>query len=169
MEAAFGWRSFFTLMAALSALLIVLTLAFARNVNTGNPSARFEKLSFVYSTLGFGGVLLGLSQARSFGLASAWVWGPLAVGAVFLALFVRRQRTVEQPLIHLEIFESWQFRVGLLSMCVLFASYLGPTLVIPLYVVDLLGGTPFDAGMVMFPSTFTAIIVNPVEIGRAHV
>ena len=47
-------------------------------------------------------------------------------------------------------------------MCVLFASYLGPTLVIPLYVVDLMGGTPLDAGLVAFPSTFTAIAVNPI-------
>ena len=139
MEAAFGWRSFFVLMAALAALLIMLTLAFARNVNQGDTTARFERLSFVYSTVGFGGVLLGLSQASSFGLASPWVWAPLAVGSLFLVLFVRRQRTVEQPLIHLEIFDSKIFRVGLMSMCVLFASYLGPTLVIPLYVVDLLG------------------------------
>lgn len=51
---------------------------------------------------------------------------------------------------------------GLRDAVVLFASYLGPTLIIPLYVVDLMGGTPFDAGMVSFPSTFTAIVVNPV-------
>ena len=162
MEAAFGWRSFFVLMAALAGVLIVLTLLFAKNVNAGNESARFEMLSFIYSTLGFGGVLLGLSQASSVGLASPLVWGPLFVGAVFLILFVRRQRTVDQPLIHLEIFDSKIFRVGLISMCVLFASYLGPTLVIPLYVVDLMGGTPLDAGLVAFPSTFTAIAVNPI-------
>ena len=162
MEAAFGWRSFFVLMAALGVVLIALTLAFARNVNEGDATARFERLSFVYSTVGFGGVLLGLSQASSFGLASLWVWVPLAVGCAFLVLFVRRQRAVDQPLIHLEIFDSKIFRVGLISMCVLFASYLGPTLVIPLYVVDLLGGTPLDAGLVSFPSTFTAIAVNPI-------
>ncbi len=162
METAFGWRSFFVLMALLSVLLIILTLAFAKNENTGDSSARFERVSFLYSTLGFGGVLLGLSQASSFGLASPWVWGPLAMGSVFLMLFVRRQRAVDQPLIHLEIFQSRIFRVGLASMCLLFASYLGPTLVIPLYVVDLLGGTPLDAGLVAFPSTFTAIVVNPV-------
>lgn len=163
MEAAFGWRSFFLLTAVLSGVLIVLTLVFARNSNTGDSSARFEKLSFLYSTIGFGGVLLGLSQASSYGLASAWVWAPLLVGSVFLVLFVRRQRSVEQPLINLAIFDSRIFRIGLLAMCLLFASYLGPTLVIPLYVVDLLGGTPLDAGLIAFPSTFTAVIVNPLS------
>lgn len=162
MEAAFGWRSFFVLMAAISAALIVLTLAFAKNANAGDDSACFEKLSFAYSTIGFGGLLLGLSQASSVGFANPQVWGPIIVGALFLALFVRRQRSVDQPLIHLEIFESRPFRIGLTSMCVLFASYLGPTLVIPLYVVDLLGGTPLDAGLIMFPSTFTAIAMNPL-------
>ncbi len=162
MDAAFGWRSFFILLAVLSAVLLVLTLLFARNEITGDTSARFERLSFIYSTLGFGGVLLGLSQASSVGLTSFLVWIPLLVGVLFLVLFVRRQRTVEQPLIHLEIFDSTIFRIGLISMCILFASYLGPTLVIPLYVVDLLGGTPLDAGLVAFPSIFTAIAVNPI-------
>ena len=60
MEGAFGWRSFFVLMAVLALVLIVLTLAFAKNVNKGDETARFERLSFVFSTVGFGGVLLGL-------------------------------------------------------------------------------------------------------------
>ncbi len=163
MDSAFGWRSFFLLLFALSATLIVLTFLVVRHPASGDGAARFETLSFILSTLGFGGVLLGLSQASTYGFASMWVWIPVAVGAVCLFLFVRRQRHVEYPLMDLRIFESRQFNAGLMAAVFLFACYMGVTLVIPLYVQDVLGGTSLDAGLVTFPTVFTAILVNPLS------
>lgn len=163
MDYAFGWRSFFLLLFAISAGLIVLTVAFVRKSDDGDAATRFETLSFVLSTLGFGGVLLGLSQASTYGFASLWVWAPAAVGVVCLFLFVHRQRHVEFPLMDLHIFESRKFMAGLMASVFLFACYMGVTLVIPLYVQDVLGGTSLDAGLVTFPTVFTAILVNPLS------
>ncbi len=172
LDSAFGWRSFFVLLAGVSGLLLVLTVLFVKKGPADDPSAPFETLSFVYSTIGFGGVLLGLSQASSYGLASGWVWAPVAVGAVGLVLFVRRQRVLgercrlsstAQPLMDLQIFSSRTFNVGLLASVFLFACYMGVTLVIPLYVQDVLGGTSLDSGLVVFPATFTALAVNPLS------
>ncbi len=163
MDSAFGWRSFFLLLFVLSATLIVLTFVVVRRPASGDGDARFETLSFILSTLGFGGVLLGLSQASTYGFASMWVWIPVAVGVVCLFLFVRRQRHVEYPLMDLRIFESRQFNAGLMAAVFLFACYMGVTLVIPLYVQDVLGGTSLDAGLVTFPTVFTAILVNPLS------
>ena len=163
MDSAFGWRSFFLLLFVLSATLIVLTFVVVRRPASGDGDARFETPSFILSTLGFGGVLLGLSQASTYGFASMWVWIPVAVGVVCLFLFVRRQRHVEYPLMDLRIFESRQFNAGLMAAVFLFACYMGVTLVIPLYVQDVLGGTSLDAGLVTFPTVFTAILVNPLS------
>lgn len=163
MDYSFGWRSFFVLMLAITALLVVLTLLLVKPGEVPDTSARFETVSFIYSTLGFGGVLLGLSQASSYGIASLWVWAPIIVGAVFLVLFVRRQRVVDQPLMDLRIFESRVFVGGLLASLFVFACFMGVTLVIPLYVINVLGGTSLDAGLIIFPSTITALIVNPLS------
>ena len=40
---------------------------------------------------------------------------------------------------------------------------MGVTLVIPLYVQNLCGGTSLDAGMVLLPATIIALILNPVS------
>lgn len=162
MDYAFGWRSFFLLLAVVSLVLVVLTVALVKR-GRSDKSAQFETLSFIYSTLGFGGLLLGLSQASSYGFASAWVWAPAALGAVFLLLFLRRQRTVDTPLLDLRIFGSGTFNMGLLASVFLFACFMGVTLVIPLYVQDTLGGTSLDAGLVILPTTVTAILVNPLS------
>ena len=163
MDYAYGWRSFFVLLLAVSLALVALTLVFVKPGDAGDRTARFETVSFVYSTLGFGGVLLGLSQASSYGITSPWVWAPFVIGLVFLVLFVRRQRSVEQPLIDLRIFQSRVFVDGLVASVFLFACFMGTTLVIPLYVQGVLGGTSLDAGLVILPTTFTALLVNPLS------
>lgn len=162
MDFAFGWRSFFLLLLTLSLVLLLLTFVLVKGSDTG-LDARFETLSFVLSTLGFGGVLLGLSQASSYGFRSIWVWAPIIVGAVCLLLFVRRQLHIDQPLMDMRIFKSRTFNGGLLASVFLFACYMGVTLVIPLFVVQVQGGTSLDAGLVTLPTVFTAILVNPLS------
>ena len=163
MDYAYGWRSFFLLLLALSIVLLVLTLLFVKRSDVRGEEIRFETVSFVLSTFGFGGVLLGLSLASTYGLESVWVWAPMAIGVVCLVLFVRRQRVIDEPLMDLRIFESRKFNYGLLASVFLFACYMGATLVVPLYVQEVLGGTSLDAGLVTFPTVFTAIVVNPLS------
>ena len=162
MDYAFGWRSFFLLLLALSFVLFVLTLVLVKPGQAGSD-AKFETLSFILSTLGFGGVLLGLSLASTYGLKSGYVWIPMAIGVVCTVLFVRRQLHVEQPLMDMRIFKSKTYVYGLLASVFLFACYMGITLIIPLYVQNLQGGTSLDTGLVTLPTVFTAIIVNPLS------
>ena len=163
MDSAFGWRSFFVLLFALSVVLLVLTFPLVKASPGQRADARFEGVSFVLSTLGFGGVLLGLSQASSYGLASAWVWVPVAIGAVCLALFVKRQLRLDDPLMDMRIFKSAVFNYGSLVSVFLFSSFMGITLIIPLYVQGALGGTSLDAGLIILPATIAALVVNPLS------
>ena len=162
MDFAFGWRSFFVLLAAISFTMFVIAIPLVKG-SKKKGEAHFETLSFILSTLGFGGVLLGLSQASSYGFATPLVWVPIIVGTVCLILFVRRQQRVDQPLMDMRIFKTPAFVYALLASVFLFACYMGVTLVIPLYVQDVLGGTSLDAGLVTFPTVFTAVLVNPLS------
>ncbi|MDO4501780.1 MAG: DHA2 family efflux MFS transporter permease subunit [Coriobacteriia bacterium] len=161
MADAWGWRSFFVLLLALSALLVVAALAVIPRED-GGVRTPFDGLSFVFSTLGFGGVLLAFSNASGMGLTSVFVLGPLLVGAVFVVLFLTRQRRVDNPLINLDIFQSQRFRSTFVVQNALTTSYMGITLVVPLYVQGLCGGTAVDAGLVFVPATVAALFVNPV-------
>lgn len=162
MDYAWGWRSFFVLMLVCSIALTVATVACVRKGTAQNPDVRFELPSFILSTLGFGGALLGLSQASSLSLTSPYVWLPIILGIVFVIAFFIRQKRVDNPLIDLHIFKSSQFDAGIAALLLLFMSFLGPTLVIPLYVEQLRGGTSLDAGLVVLPTVFAALIMNPL-------
>lgn len=158
---SFGWRSFFVLLLVGVAVLGVATALLVRG-GEGNRSERFDTLSFMLSALCFGGLLLGFSEASSFALTSPFVWGPLAAGAVFLVLFVRRQKRVDDPLISMDIFSSRQYRAGFIAQNLLNASFMGVTLIVPLYVEGLCGGTALEAGVVLLPGTVAALVLNPL-------
>ena len=108
-----SWRLFFAATALVSLMLTVATLLVAPRERAAGELA-LDVPSLALSTLGFGGMLLVISNASSAGLASPLLWAPLAVGAVFVVLFFWRQRHAESPLISLLIFSSRRF-VGVLA------------------------------------------------------
>ena len=113
---AYGWRSFFVILLVGTLILGVATVLLVRGKKPATR-ARFDSLSFTLSALGFGGLLLGFSQASSFALSSPFVWVPLASGVAFLALFVVRQKRVDTPLVSMDIFSSSQYTIGFVVLC----------------------------------------------------
>lgn len=157
-----GWRSFFVMLTICGAVLVVAALLFVAHEQKSHDNAYLDVWSFCQSALGFGGLLLGCSNASSYRLEDPLVWVPLVLGVVFLVLFVRRQRRVDNPLISMSIFESRCYRVGFCALCLLFSSFMGITLLVPLYVENLWGGTAFQAGIALLPGAIAALILNPV-------
>lgn len=157
-----GWRSFYIILAMLLAVLFAATALTVKSHGDHETDAVFDFPSFVMSTLGFGGLLLGASNAASMALASPLVWVPALVGAAFIVAFVARQRRVEHPLISMDIFGSRHFRAAFVAQNCLFASFMGITLVLPLYVQGPCGMTALEAGIVFIPATIIALFVNPL-------
>lgn len=159
---SWGWRSFFWLFIAIVVLLILAALLLIAREDAPMRDARFEGVSFLYSALGFGGLLLAFSNAASLGVQSPLVWVPAVVGIACLVLFVARQKRIEHPLISMRIFESSHFRISFIAQNCLFASFMGITLIVPLYVQGLCGGSAVEAGIVFIPATILAVVVNPL-------
>lgn len=156
-----GWRSFFVLLVVLAAVLLVATFLFVPSSPARDKSARLETLSLILSTLGFGGLLLGCSNASSYSFTSGFVLAPVLVGIICLILFVVRQKKLAQPLVSMDIFSNSRFSQGFIAQNLLFASFMGVVLIAPLYVEDLCGGSSLEAGMVLLPGTLIALVVNP--------
>lgn len=157
-----GWRSFFLLMIVLSALLLIAGMVLVEKGGPTDSSVRFDGGSFVLACIGFGGMLLGLSNASSYGLDMVRVWAVLAVGVVFMVAFLVLQTKKKNPLVNLDIFKSRHYRRGTAMLCLLQASFMGVTLVIPLWWMQLCGGTALEAGIILLPGTVAAFAINPL-------
>lgn len=159
---SWGWRSFFVLFVVVVAILVFATFCLVESEEAPCRDARFETVSFLCSTLGFGGLLLAFSNAASMSMASPLVWAPAIVGVACLVLFVARQMRIEHPLISMRIFRSAHFRASFVAQNCLFASFMGITLIVPLYVQGLLGMSAVEAGIVFVPATILAVVINPL-------
>lgn len=159
---SWGWRSFFLVLMIALAVLFVLALLLVDREEVPERDASLDVPSFALSTCGLGGLLLGFSNASSSDLSSPAVWAFLLVGVVCLVAFVLRQNRVKAPLINMRIFRSKRFRASFIIQNCLFGSFMGITLIVPLYVQGLCGGTALEAGLVFIPATVLAIVFNPL-------
>lgn len=157
-----GWRSFFVALSACSLLLLLLGALLIARASGGDSSAKLDVASLALSAVGFGGLLLGFSNASSFSLESLFIWVPVVLGALCLVLYLRRQKRIEHPLTNMGIFDSWRYRASFWAANALFACYMGITLILPLFIENLWGGTALQAGLALLPGTVAAFVINPL-------
>ena len=157
-----GWRSFFWLLVALTVVVgNRLPVCGVKRRDDASYPAGFDVLSFALSALGFGGLLMGASEVSSYSFIHPFVWAPLIAGVCLFA-FAKRQRSLENPLVDLAIFDNREFVDGFWALNCLFASFMGITLLVPLYIEGLCGGSAMQAGLVLLPGTVAALIANPL-------
>lgn len=84
---SFGWRSIFYIMCALAALSIVLGIVKLPEEEK-HSEGKLDILSVILSTIGFCGLLTGVSNQGIYGFFSPVVFGPLAVGILCIAAFL---------------------------------------------------------------------------------
>lgn len=159
---ASGWRSLFVILSIIMALLIVFAWVSIKPGPRIERHASLDVISLVLSAIGFGFLLLGFSNASDMGSTIATIWVPLVVGAVALVLFIRRQKRIDDPLISMEIFRSKKFMAGFWASNFLYASFMGITLIIPLFIENVWGGSALEAGLALLPGTIAALFINPL-------
>ena len=157
-----GWRSFYWIFLGIVVLLLAACLVLLRGEQRPAMDGVLDMPSFILSIVGFGAILLGFSNASSMGINNPWVWIQIAVGAAGIAWFVIRQRRCAHPLISMKVFSSRTYAMSFVCQNLLFASFMGITLIVPLFVMNVTDMGPVEAGMVFLPATVLAVIFNPL-------
>lgn len=163
------WRWMFWLVLPIG--LGALALGYARLQNVTEPrKTPLDLLSVPLSVLAFGGLVYGLSTlGEGHGSGGAIpVWLPLAVGFVALALFVARQvRLAPQgrALLDLRTFRVRVFSVAVVMMAFCMMSLFGMIILLPIYMQNVLGMEPLEAGLLLLPGGLAMGLMAP-WVGR---
>ncbi|MDO4503267.1 MAG: MFS transporter [Coriobacteriia bacterium] len=159
-----GWRAVFAGVAVLCLASFAAACATLRNLLPTSDKP-FDPLSFVLSVVGFGGLTLGLGNAVSCG-ASPLVLGSLAAGLAAAVLFVRRQLSLVDPFLKVQLLRVPAYGLAVACSAVLYACAIGSSAVLPLQVQLGLGQPAAAAGLVVLPGAVALALVNPLS-GRA--
>lgn len=155
------WRYLFYVVIPVAILDIILGAIYLRNV-TENKDVSIDILSVITSILGFGGLLLGFSNAGSNSWSDAKVYIPLIVGVVALAIFVWRQLAMEKPMLDLRVFKSSIFTFSTLIVMIVYAGLISSELILPMYLQSARGYSAFDAGLTLMPGAIVMGIISPI-------
>lgn len=160
------WRWLFFLVFPISMLSLLFGYFILKNV-TKLTNPKLDILSFVLSTLGFGGIVLGFSMAGE-GEAT-WldleVIGSLVIGFVSLLLFAWRQLKLKTPQLDVRVLRYPMFTLGLMMVITVMMTLFAMMLVLPIYMQTVLAFTAVTTGLVMLPGGIINGAMSPV-MGR---
>ncbi len=145
----FWWGSVFLVSVPMMVLVLVLgpiLLPEFRDPDAGRP----DPLSAVLSVAAVLGVIYGLKQIAAHGL-SVLPAVSIVVGLGLGALFVRRQRHLDDPLIDLRLFRAPAFSASLATYMLATFAVFGPYVFIAQYLQLVLGLSPMQAGLWSMP------------------
>ena len=144
-----GWRALFCVVVVCSALEVALAAKALVN-REGFPRTSADAVSIVLSSLGLVSLLYGVSSFASSSSPAACV-ALMVAGAALLGLFVRRQLRLDEPMLRLEVFKSRRYRVAACTCAVLQAALIGLSVLMPLYIQNVLGHSATVSGLIMLP------------------
>jgi EmrB/QacA subfamily drug resistance transporter len=157
----YDWRMLFHFVTPI-AIVVVLLGFFLLKDKKEKVDIRLDFLAVVLSSVGFGGILYGFSKAGTEGWDSPQVYGTLAVGVISLVTFILRQLRQERPLLNFRIYKYPMFALSsAISMVVTMAMFSG-MLLLPIYVQNIRGISPMDAGLMLLPGAILMAIMMPI-------
>ncbi|MGE7543282.1 MDR family MFS transporter [Sporosarcina newyorkensis] len=157
----FPWRSVFYVVLPFALLNIIAAYFLLKNV-TKQTNPKMDSLSIILSTFGFGGLLYGFSIAGTADWLSAEVGLSIAIGAISLILFIRRQLKLEQPILEFRVFKYKIFTIATGLGMIVFSSMIATTVILPLFMQTMLGFNAFHSGLMLLPGAIIMGIMNPV-------
>lgn len=150
----FGWRSVFAVPALAMVALIAAGAAFVYSVSD-QKDVKLDVASVVMSAVGLTAFVVGLSNL-TVNLAVALAC--IAVSAVVIAAFVRRQGRIDNPVLDMRPMRNPKFSTACVLVVVAMMTTFSLSVLLPLYFEGAAGTTALVAGVLLLvPILFNAL------------
>lgn len=156
-----SWHLLFWIILPLGLISVLLGAISMKNVLPLSKS-KVDMLSVVLSTLGFGGILYGFSEAGSDGWGGTEVVIGIIVGVVALILFVWRQLVAEKPMLEFRVFKYGIFSLTTVINVVVTMALYAAMILLPIYLQEIRGFTPLKSGLLLLPGSILMGIMSPI-------
>lgn len=155
------WRLLFEMILPFSILSLVLAYFKLKNVMPTSKTT-LDYFSVLLSTIGFGGLLYGFSEASSKGWGDTIVIATIVVGVIGITVFTLRQFKMDKPLLNLSVYKYPMFALSSVISIVNSAALFSGMILTPAYVQSVRGISAFDSGLMMLPGAIVMGIMSPI-------
>ncbi|WYP28151.1 MDR family MFS transporter [Alkalihalobacillus sp. FSL W8-0930] len=158
---SYHWTVLFWILLPIIVIDIIAAYIVLRNVTTLR-SPKLDTLSIILSSLGFGGLLFGFSNAGANGWLSTNVLLPTVIGAVTLTWFILRQLRLAQPILEFRVFKYWVFTLTTAIGMIVFMSMIGAATIFPIYMQTMHNFTALESGLMLLPGAIVMGVMSPI-------
>lgn len=163
---AFSWQYLYYALAIFTAIAMIIgSFTLKGSLPLNNPTV--DWIGIVFSILGSGGVLYGLSAIGSEGFAYFPAWIAIIIGAIFIWLFIQRTIHNDQPLLNVSLLQNKSFLLSILISMFALMALVGANNIMPIYVQSVLGRSAFLSGLITMPGALLKSLGSPVS-GRIY-
>ncbi|GAB3055605.1 DHA2 family efflux MFS transporter permease subunit [Virgibacillus ainsalahensis] len=155
----YNWRALFWIMLFLSLAILVLATLFMKNV-TEQRKSKLDMFSLVLSGIGFSSMIFGMSNISVLGFTHWSVITTIILGIVMLGIFVKRQMTIDPPVLNLDVFREKMFSLSTLLVFVVAMLLLAMETILPMFSQEVLGTSAFLSGFVLVPGTIILSVMS---------
>ncbi|MBE5676363.1 DHA2 family efflux MFS transporter permease subunit [Staphylococcus sp. SS87] len=156
----YHWNVMFYGMFIIGIIAILVGFVWFRLYQyTTNPKADIPGI--IFSTIGFGALLYGFSEAGNKGWGSVEIETMFAIGIIFIILFVIRELRMKSPMLNLEVLKFPTFTLTTIINMVVMLSLYGGMILLPIYLQNLRGFSALDSGLLLLPGSLVMGLLGP--------
>lgn len=157
-----NWHYLFYMLIPIIVLDLIVAFFFMRDIiPLKNP--KIDVLSIILSTVGFGAMLYGFSNAGNKGWSDISVITTIIIGLVISALFVWRQIAMKRPMLEMRVFESETFTLTTVIGSILSIASTGAGIIVPIFLQNILGKSAFTSGLVLLPGALIMAVMMMIS------
>lgn len=164
-----GWEWIFLMNVPLGLAAIVLTVRFVPE-SKASKARRFDPVGQFLVIVLLASVTYGVIEAPSAGWTSPTILAAFGAAAASLLGLLRYEPRREAPLIDLRFFRSIPFSSSIALSVAAFASFGGFLFLSTLYLQDVRGLAPIEAGIAVVPIALMTVVCSPISgrmVGRS--
>lgn len=156
-----NWHVMFWIIAALCLVVIFFAGAVLERGGETNKDVTLDVPSVILSTIGFGGLLYGLSAIGSYGVTADSAGGVI-IGVVALVFFFRRQLRMEQPMLQVRVLANRKFLIATIIVMLVQGALLAGGILLPILLQSYMGFSATTSGLVLLPGAIIMGAMGPV-------
>ena len=160
------WSWIFYVNVPVGILAIAASLLLIEESRDESEVQRLDLPGLLASGIGLFALTYALIEANAYGWTSTRILGAFAVAGIALALFVLLELRQSVPMLDLSLFRNGTFAGSNLVVLLVALAMFGVFFFVSLYMQNILGFSPVEAGAAFLPMTVLIILIAPIA-GRA--
>src|SRR6201999_677179 len=156
-----SWRAIFWVNIPLIAATVMLTLRSVEESSDPDAFRGVDVPGVLLSAAGLAGPVFALIEQPTHGWGSPLVWVPLVAGVSCFVAFVVWEAHARRPMLDLSLFRIRNFAVANVTTLTVYAGLAGGLLFVGLYLQQVVGYTPFEAGVATMPISLCLFFLSP--------